>query len=207
MFKAELHVHSSHSDGRDGVRKILERAVELGLNVISITDHDTINGSLEAEEIVEEENLPIKVIPGFESSTAEGHLLVYGVRKDFEAGLEFREAVELVRKLGGVCFVAHPFQVERKGVWRISSIELADGVEAFNSKFVIGIFNYLSLKLAKKLKKPVIAGSDAHSVEAIGYGLTLVEKATADSLTSGKTKIAGKRMPLRVWIRDAISKI
>ncbi|ADC66369.1 PHP domain protein [Ferroglobus placidus DSM 10642] len=201
---AELHVHSNHSDGRDSVKKLLDRALEIGIEVISITDHDTVNGSLEAIEIVEEEHLPLKVIPGFEASTTEGHLLVYGVRNDFDKGIPFEEAVEKVRKHGGVCYVAHPFQIERKGAWRIGALRKADGIEGFNSKYIIGFFNFLSLTIAKKLNKPVIAGSDAHSAKALGYGITILRGEPLKALKNGDVSISGKRMPLKVWLSDSL---
>jgi len=201
---AELHVHSNHSDGRDSVRKLLERAVELGIEVISITDHDTVSGSLEAMEIVEEESLPLEVVPGVEVTTDKGHLLVYGVTNDFDRGMPFEEAVEVARKSGGVCYVAHPFQIERKGVVSFDAIKMADGVEAFNSKYVLGIFNYLSSKIAKKFNKPVIAGSDAHSAKALGYGLTVLKSDPLKALKEGLTEIVGRKMPLRVWLSDSL---
>ena len=201
---AELHVHSTHSDGRDSVKKLLKRAIELGINVLSVTDHDTINGSLEAMEIAEEELLPVKVLPGVELTTDKGHLLIYGVKEDFDKGMPFEEAVELARKSGGVCFVAHPFQIERKGIASVDAIKKADGIEAFNAKYVLGIFNYLSLRLAKKFNKPVIAGSDAHSAKALGYGLTILKSNPIDALKRGMTEIGGRRMPLRVWLSDSL---
>ena len=48
MLIADLHIHSNHSDGKDSVKEILNVAIKKQLDVISITDHDTLNGSLEA---------------------------------------------------------------------------------------------------------------------------------------------------------------
>ncbi|MEM4155832.1 MAG: PHP domain-containing protein, partial [Archaeoglobaceae archaeon] len=77
MLKAELHVHSNFSDGKDSVERILKTAVEKKIDVISITDHDTIDGSLSAIEFVSTEKLPLIVIPGIEISTRSEHLLTY----------------------------------------------------------------------------------------------------------------------------------
>ena len=67
MLKYEPYIHSRHSDGKHSVRKILSEAVRKKIDIISIiTDHDTLNGSFEAIEIVNEEHLHIKVIPGIE---------------------------------------------------------------------------------------------------------------------------------------------
>lgn len=44
----DLHVHSTASDGSLSPLKIIERAKEIGLRAVAITDHDTVEGSAEA---------------------------------------------------------------------------------------------------------------------------------------------------------------
>jgi len=78
-MRFDLHVHSSCSDGRDDVRTILHAAVRCGLAGISITDHDTLKGSLSAMQIIREEGLDLILIPGAEVTTSEGHLLLLGI--------------------------------------------------------------------------------------------------------------------------------
>ena len=49
MGKADLHIHSIYSyDATSTVRAVLKQAADVGLNVIAVTDHDEIRGSLEA---------------------------------------------------------------------------------------------------------------------------------------------------------------
>ena len=38
----DLHLHTNHSDGTDTVTELLEKAEQLKLEIISITDHDTV---------------------------------------------------------------------------------------------------------------------------------------------------------------------
>lgn len=40
-FRADLHIHSTCSDGTDTPQEIVQKAIALGLSAISITDHDT----------------------------------------------------------------------------------------------------------------------------------------------------------------------
>ena len=40
LGRADLHVHTLASDGVSSVAEVLERAAELGLDVLAITDHD-----------------------------------------------------------------------------------------------------------------------------------------------------------------------
>ena len=53
--KADLHVHTTHSDGHASVKEVLEYAARhTDLGILAITDHDTIEGALEAESLAGE---------------------------------------------------------------------------------------------------------------------------------------------------------
>ncbi len=67
--KYDLHSHSTHSDGQLDVASLLERAVEKGVDVLAITDHDTVSGIFEAREYISANELPLKLIAGVEIST------------------------------------------------------------------------------------------------------------------------------------------
>ncbi len=80
MSKVDLHIHSTASDGRFSPADIVHKAAELGLTIISITDHDTVDGI--ASALVAAKAFPqLKVIPGVEISTdasgGEVHVLGY----------------------------------------------------------------------------------------------------------------------------------
>ncbi len=62
----DLHVHSSASDGVYSPREVVQRAAEVGLKAVALTDHDTTAGLDEA--MAAGEVLPIEVIPGVEIS-------------------------------------------------------------------------------------------------------------------------------------------
>jgi len=194
---AELHVHTKHSDGRSSVREVLNACIKKGIQIVSITDHDTINGSLEAIEIVRDEHLSIQVLPGIEVTTSSGHLLVYGVEEDVEKGMSIKETAERVRELGGVTAIAHPYQIERRGVaLPARHMPYVDAVEVFNAKYVIGICNAMARKLAVRFSKSMIAGSDAHVAEHVGYGLTVIEGEVLEAIRNGRTEIKGEKIPV-----------
>lgn len=67
-MKFDLHVHTNHSDGRLTPSKMVDLAVEKGLNGIAITDHDTTTGINEAIEQSNKYN-NFRVIPGIEFSS------------------------------------------------------------------------------------------------------------------------------------------
>jgi predicted metal-dependent phosphoesterase TrpH len=74
MGTADLHIHSTYSyDATTTVRAILKHASDVGLDVIAVTDHDDIRGSLEARELAPQYG--IEAIPAVEISTKDGHLV------------------------------------------------------------------------------------------------------------------------------------
>ncbi len=77
--KADLHLHTSYSDGALLPAELISRAKEAGLSVIGITDHDTVNAVDEAIAFGREHG--IEVVPGVELSAslddAEIHILGY----------------------------------------------------------------------------------------------------------------------------------
>jgi len=213
VLRADLHVHSKYSDGRNSVKEILKAALEKRLNIIAITDHNTVQGSLEAIEVVHNEQLPLIVVPGIEISAKEGHILVYGIKEDLEPGLSIKEVAEKVKKQNGVIALAHPFNFFKKGVLNpFKVINYVDAIEVFNAKVYFGITNYLAQNLCNMFKKSMIGGSDAHSVEMLGYGLTIFNGVTnsdqvLNDIKEGKTYVMGKKIPFFIQIKHSINKV
>ena len=80
MKRADLHVHSVFSDGKYTPDEVCERAKLAGVQVISITDHDTMNGREEKRAAAKKYG--IESIDGWEISAYEKgervHVLGYG---------------------------------------------------------------------------------------------------------------------------------
>ena len=80
MSRVDLHLHSSASDGRLSPADLIAEAARLGLTVIALTDHDTVDGI--APAVTAARSFPdLRVIPGIELSTeasqSEVHILGY----------------------------------------------------------------------------------------------------------------------------------
>jgi len=108
--KTDLHMHSYHSDGYHAPEILIDKAKNQGIKILSITDHDSLNGIEEATEYAKK--IGIEVIPGVEISTdirdTEVHILGYFVdpkNKDLEHYLHFfreeryKRAIRMVKKL------------------------------------------------------------------------------------------------------------
>lgn len=65
----DLHSHTTASDGVLTPTELVQRAVNNKINVLAITDHDTIKGLPEAELAIKNNNLPLKLVYGSEIST------------------------------------------------------------------------------------------------------------------------------------------
>ena len=97
MSKVDLHIHTTASDGKCTPAEIVRKAGELGLGVIAITDHDTVEGIPSALETAI--NYPaLRVIPGVELSTdiPKGEIHILGYFIDY-TDAEFRASLETMR--------------------------------------------------------------------------------------------------------------
>jgi len=68
-MRADLHVHSSASDGTDPPAEVMRRAARAGLDVVALTDHDTVAGHAEARQALADS---LTLLPGMELSCRLG---------------------------------------------------------------------------------------------------------------------------------------
>ena len=67
MIGVDLHTHSNISDGTLTPELLVQSAIEKGIHTLALTDHDTMDGLMQAELIAK--NQPIKIISGVEISS------------------------------------------------------------------------------------------------------------------------------------------
>lgn len=206
LSKADLHLHTEASDGTASVRDVLSRAAGLGLDVIAITDHDTIDGALEARRLAR--TFGVAVIVGEEVSTLEGHLLALFIEDALPAGRPAAETIAAAHAQGGLCIAAHPYD------WTVPSLGTAglhrrchragtgewplDAIEGLNASatWPAGMTNHLGQRVARRLGLPAVAGSDAHTLATVGRAYTLFPgRTTADlrhAILHGSVTMAGR---------------
>ena len=179
MGFADLHIHTIHSyDGTCSVSAVLKQVADhTDLDIIAITDHDTMAGVREARELAPAYG--IEIIPGCEVSTAEGHLLALFIDRPIQAGLSLVQTVLLVGQQGGLCIAAHPmargasslsFTTIQHALSQPGVSRVLVGIEAFNGGLVYTRRNPLVEEMAKSLPLAQVGNSDAHVLQTIGQG-------------------------------------
>lgn len=106
--RINLHLHTNVSDGVLSPAQLIRHAQHIGLDLISITDHDTGD----AYQLIEEDTAPLRILPGMEiSSQHEGtdvHILAFGVNMALPSLVEMMEmylvgrrerAIRMIEKL------------------------------------------------------------------------------------------------------------
>jgi predicted metal-dependent phosphoesterase TrpH len=172
-MKLDLHVHSNHSrDASPSPKEILEFCGKVGLDGCAITDHNAIDGSLEAYKLGHE--MGLLVIRGIEVSAKEGHVLAYGVGELVPRGLSMADTIQRIHSAGGIAVAAHPkrfpsglgLELAREG--KFDAIEIINGGSSRRG-------NKLARRVAEMKRMPVTAGSDAHDLSQVGKAYTIVE--------------------------------
>ncbi|BBI17520.1 PHP domain-containing protein [Neochlamydia sp. S13] len=121
-FRADLHCHTTCSDGTSSPEDVIRMAAELGLSGLSITDHDTIDAYSQVLPLAQQ--LGMEIIPGVEFSSFQGevsvHVLAYSfpidspIIKDFckkHVERRLHRNREILKKLA-----AHGFPLEEEDV-------------------------------------------------------------------------------------------
>ncbi len=187
---ADLHVHTTASDGTCTPAEVLEFASEAtDLAVVAICDHNTTEGALEAASMAH--RFRVQVVVGQEVESAQGHILGLWAPERVRPGLPAERTVALIHEQGGLAVAAHPFAPRwwhKHGLCRgerevYDSVEF-DGVEVANSTPLLFLANFLarSYHRANLHRLAATGGSDAHMLSVIGTSRTSFRGVTAPQL-------------------------
>lgn len=171
---ADFHTHTAYSsDCVTTPADLLQRAREVGLDVVAVTDHNTVAGGLEAASLAD--RYGVRVIVGEEVKTSEGEVIGLFLRETIPPGLSFAETIACIRQQGGIVYVPHPFDrlhsVPSYALLRAHVRDL-DVIEVFNSRLAFPSFNERAERFARRYRLPAAAGSDAHVLPGLGTALT-----------------------------------
>src|ERR1044071_9278159 len=99
----DLHCHTSASfDSLADPGAVVRAAAARGLTHLAITDHDRLDGALEAKATAERERLPIAILVGQEIRTPDGDMIGVFLKEPIPPGMAPAEVVATVRAQGGL---------------------------------------------------------------------------------------------------------
>ena len=132
-----VHLHSTHSDGTGTVEEIAAAGRAVGLDVILLTDHDTLAARDRREDGWQGSVL---VLVGEEVSPKDqNHYLAFGLDRVIDhTGMTPADIAAAVRDAGGFGFAAHPFSRGNPKFGRAAKampwgdLECVDGIELWN---------------------------------------------------------------------------
>jgi predicted metal-dependent phosphoesterase TrpH len=206
LSRADLHIHSTYSDGIPMIEQILKHTeFHTDLDVIAITDHNVVDGSLRARDLWAKSSYRFDYIVGEEISTNEGHLLALFIEKHIPPHVSIERSIDLIHDQGGLAIVVHPLHpllrmsCQREVLDRIYANKdlWLDGIETWNAG-LCGIFaNRVVMRANRQCYGwSEVGNSDAHTLNAIGRACTLFQGSTASdvrtAIQSGLSKPGGK---------------
>ena len=181
---------------------LIRLADEFGLDVLAVTDHDTIDGALRARDIAAATNVRIEVIVGMEVTTRrQDHVVGLFLEHPVPIFRPLIETVEAIQAQGGLAIVAHPFlgvptSISTKRLLRALAQVRFDGIEIENQ--------YLRERTRADARRfqathaervgAAVGATDAHFGD-LGRALTLFPGHTAAELRaaiSARTTLAAR---------------
>jgi len=198
-------MHTTASDGWPTPEELVEHAARRAkLDVIAVTDHDTIDGALRAREHASK-RARFHVIVGEEVSSRDGHIVALFLERKVRPGMSAAATLDAIHDQGGLAIAVHPFwRTQRQvrngnpvhGVGWLAAELAFDGIEVENATPGFYLFNQLARRLNLGLGAAELGGSDAHIVDAVGRAFTEFPGKTPlelrKAIETGQTR-AGRR--------------
>jgi len=193
VFRIDLHVHTLHSgDNEAAPEEMVEKAISLGLEGIAFTEHYSYSASDYVDSLIKRYGTMIRIFRGVEISSADGHILVYGLDTDDLGlgGVPARDVLRQVSERGGVAIPSHPYRRGSSLGDQIRGMDAIDALEGYNGCNLHSM-NMMAIEAAASMGLPFTGGSDAHSPSEVGSCYTeFPEKINAenfiDALKAGR---------------------
>jgi len=194
-YKANLHMHSTSSDGKFSLPELIRLYGEQGYDILAATDHYTTNpvSNLDSGDLLLMSGIE------FHPQGPRGitlHLIALNVPENFEnpSELPYQEAIDRVLKTGGKCIMAHPYWCGLTSA-DIIKIKNLTAIEVYNTstRYIGKAYN---MQVWDELLQfgyhlPAIAVDDTHGTSELFRGWTMIcarEKTPAavmDALQNG----------------------
>lgn len=194
----DSHIHSEYSpDSKSKLKDIFKVAKSRNIDIIAISDHNTVDGSKEARRLTKKDDL--LVIPSIEISSIEGHILGFGCEEKIDRDLPAAETIDLIHDQSALAIIPHPYCFYRHGLLCKADYKdlKIDAIETKNARFMVGYCNNKAKNLSKNENLPSLGASDAHYFKFVGdcYSKIDCEKdidSVLKSIKKGKVEAFGK---------------
>src|SRR4051812_4441368 len=166
-----MHMHSMWSgDCTTTPEELAEAVAASGIDVLCVTDHNTIAG---AQRFAETGELGCRIVIGEELRTGAGEIIGLFLSEHLPFGLSPVDAVTRIRDQGGLVYIPHPFDPVRnclnedvlRGLVADGGV---DAIEVFNAKTSLQSLNDKAGAFATEFGLLPGGGSDAHVPGALG---------------------------------------
>ena len=215
MLVIDFHVHSSVSEDSNISPKIIPKLMKkLGYSAVCIADHNSNKGALIAFKYAPKNFL---VLIGQEIKTSQGEIIVVDSEKKLSGSIW--EIIDTAKQENLLTVLPHGFDFIRKSsaIRRVNKKDLlklvkkVHAIEALNSRCFLNIHNSHARVFARVFKKPLVAGSDAHTLSELGSAKTFVEAELSkddifEAVRKGKTEILGKKSSFIVHFKSSYIK-
>ena len=143
-LKGDLHMHSTYSDGRATPFAMVMASLDKGMDFVSVTDHDSYDGSLNAIEKVKKNSIDILVLAGEEvsvggkkdmsASQGNGHILSINASESIED--QRKDTKKYEKELQEIVKILKKEKIDKnidpvhyaKNIWVINKIKEAKGI-------------------------------------------------------------------------------
>ncbi len=197
MIKADFHIHTNEDPKHPWIKydskKLIDVASERGYGAVSITNHDSIYFNKGLEKYAKTKG--IILFPGIEKTVRRCHVLIINADKDAHKIKDFKDLYEYKKKKNVLIIAAHP-SYGRSSIGR-KCLKLRGLFDALEHSFYYTKIinpNNATMKWAKKLRVPVFADSDCHTIRFFDRNYTLInskknKNSIINAVKKGKIKI------------------
>lgn len=170
FIDTHMHEMTYSKDSFLKLDQMVSIARQKGLGGICITDHDSMGLKEYAAEYAARTGFPVFV--GIEFFSLQGDIVAFGIDEYPKERIPAQDFIDLVKAQGGVCFAAHPFRNNNRGLEdNLRRVRGLDGLEVLNGS----TSEYACRKAAEyalELGLFTLGSSDCHIPEKVGVCAT-----------------------------------
>ncbi len=198
----DLHVHTTRgsTDSSLSPDEMVDEARRIGLQGVCLTEHSGTWDRFEFQRFASEQD-GLLLVSALEVETDMGHIIVYGLDGYVPGIRDPRELRRVANDVGGYMVLAHPFRNLFQGpLYNVNLLyknpthyprtveealehpifELVDAIEVANGGNVEEE-NIFAWEVARRLGKPAVGGTDAHSINGLGGAVTVFPEPIASA--------------------------